>query len=157
MRRTILDRLLRVVELHEAELHAGGKRVAAAHAVGFGNILTSGNAANDSDPDHDGISNLMEYALGLHPGVGNPPTSGLVTDREAIASSNFLRLSVTKNPLASDVVYSVEVTDDLSNPASWTTAGTVIESNTSNILIVRDTAPIGSTARHFMRLRVTQP
>jgi hypothetical protein len=123
----------------------------------FGSILTTGNAADDADPDHDGITNLMEYALGLSPNSTNPPTKGLTTDRETISTSNFMRLTITKNPAATDLTYSVEVTNDLTNPASWTTVGTAIESDTSTTLVVRDTAPLGSTAQHFMRLKVTRP
>ena len=115
------------------------------------------DAADDADPDHDGITNLMEYALGLSPNSTNPPTKGLTTDRETISTSNFMRLTITKNPAATDLTYSVEVTNDLTNPTSWTTVGTAIESDTSTTLIVRDTAPLGSTARHFMRLKVTRP
>lgn len=123
----------------------------------FGNVLTSGSAADTADPDNDGMENLMEYALGLSPTSAGAEGSRIVADRETISTSNYLRLTITKNPSATDVTYVVEVSSDPSNPLSWTSAGTTIESNTSGTLVVRDNSPIGSTARHFMRLRVTSP
>jgi hypothetical protein len=123
----------------------------------FGNVLATGNAADDADPDSDGVSNLMEYALGMNPGTTSVLASRIVSDREDVAGTIYMRFTIAKNPAATDVTFAVQVTSDLANAASWTTAGTAVEANTSTSLIVRDTTPIGSAPRHFMRLRVTSP
>ena len=58
---------------------------------------------------------------------------------------------------ATDVTYSVEMSSDITNPASWSSSGTTVESNTSTSLVVRDSSAIGSPPRRFMRLKVTSP
>jgi hypothetical protein len=62
-----------------------------------------------------------------------------------------------KNPAATDVMFIVEATSDLSNPLRWSRAGLTIESNTSTQLTVRDNVPSGPSVRRFMRVKVTRP
>jgi hypothetical protein len=38
----------------------------------FGTILSQGTAANDADPDSDGVPNLMEYLTGTNPTLAEP-------------------------------------------------------------------------------------
>ena len=116
-----------------------------------GNALIAGDLAN---PDGDAFNNLLEYALGLDPLVAGANT--LVADIETIGSDKFLRLTVTKNAAATDIVFTIEVTGDLTTPASWGSAGTTIETNTTTQLRTRDNTPIGSVPRSI-RLKVTHP
>jgi hypothetical protein len=51
----------------------------------------------------------------------------------------------------------VEVTDDLTVPASWTTSGTTIEADTSTLLQVRDNTPLSAANQRYIRLKVTLP
>ena len=116
----------------------------------FGTIANEGSAADNASPASDGIPNLIKYAVGLSPLV--PGTLPLQSD----GISGYLRLTLSKNPQATDVTYFVEVTDNLvSGP--WTTAGTTTEINTTTTLQVRDNAPFASAPRRFMRLRISQP
>ena len=123
----------------------------------FGSISLTGDFADTADMDLDGIPNLLEYALGLSPNSSNPVSANLVLDTVPQASDRHLRFTITKNPLATDLTYVVEITSDLTNPAAWTTSGIVIESSTSTTLFVRDSNPMSSGAPRFMRLRVTRP
>ncbi len=123
----------------------------------FGSVSTTGSAAEGADSDFDGVSNLVEYALGLTPNATNVPSANMVMDAEQIVGSRYLRYTITKNPAATDVTFSVEVTNDMTNPLSWTAAGTTVETNTSTTLVVRDNTAIGGVAKRFMRLRVTRP
>ena len=117
----------------------------------FGNADVGSNAAND-DPDGDGLSNLMEFALNTDPLVAN--ASPLICDLEPIAGSGYLRLTLPKNPAATHLTYTVETCGELA-PASWSAADTTIESSTADQLIVRDNFSTATAARRFIRLRIT--
>ena len=119
--------------------------------VMFGNADPGNNAPGD-DADKDGLSNFLEYALNTHPLVSNP--SPLVHDLVPAAHGNHLRLTVQKNPAATNVTYSVEVTGSVAT-GTWTTAGTTVESNTSAELRVRDDSGSTSSSQRFIRLKVS--
>ena len=121
----------------------------------FGSNPTPGIAGPNDNPDKDAYVNLVEYALGLDPLT--PSTGGMVTDMTTIGADKFLRLTVTRNSAATDVTFSIEVTGDLATPASWSTIGTTVETNTSTLLRVRDNTPVGSAGNRQIRLRVTRP
>ena len=104
---------------------------------------SSGNAT--ADPDHDGAENLMEYALGLAPTTNNAAWTPAVT-----RANGKLVMTVAKDPEATDVVFTIEVSDDLTTWHSGAPFTTTLQ-NTSTLLQVQDE---GSTGRRFIRLRV---
>jgi hypothetical protein len=116
----------------------------------FGTTSNSGPAADTYISTSDGMPNLLKYALGLAPLV--PTNNPVVGD----IASGFLRLTLPKDPAATDVSYYVEVTSDLANPA-WTTNGTTIDINSSTVLQVHYNVPVASSPGEFIRLRLTQP
>ena len=116
-----------------------------------GNPAIAGDLAN---PDGDAFNNLLEYALNLDPLV--PGAGGLVADIETIGDGKFLRLTVTRNAAATDITFSIEVTGDITAAASWSSAGTTVETNTGTQLRARDNTPMG-TAPRDIRLKVTKP
>lgn len=120
--------------------------------VNAGNPAIAGDLAN---PDGDAYNNLLEYALDLDPLVASPVS--IVADLENIAPDNFLRLTVTKNPAATDITFSIEVTGDLTTPLSWATVGTTVETNTSTQLRVRDNTATTSANQRSIRLKITKP
>jgi hypothetical protein len=109
------------------------------------------DAAPDADPDHDGQNNASEYAAGTNPNSAglNP----LVTDFVTIGPDRFLRVTVPKNPAATDAQYIVDASPELL-PATWSTAGLVTETNSATLLRVHDGSPADSVPRRFMRVRV---
>jgi len=117
--------------------------------VGDGN---HSQAEAEADSDNDGLANLLEYAIG---------TNGTVTtvDPQVITlapvnDSQYLRLSIPKNPAATDVTLTIEATSNLGDPLSWSSAGLIIETNTSTQLTVRDYVPASLGIPRFMRVRV---
>ncbi len=124
--------------------------------------LTGANAALTADPNRNGLSNLLEYALGLDPtAVGGPRgiSSGLV---EA-AGQKYLSLSYTK-PTGSearpDIVYTPERATAVL-PNAWSSAdivpvGTAPGPGSLETVTVRSTHPLASgNSREFLRLSVT--
>ncbi len=125
--------------------------------------LTGAAAAMTADPNNNGVSNLLEYALGLDPtAIGGPSgiTIGKVTDN----GSEYLSLSYTRPTGADarpDVNYSPERASSLARP-DWSSAATEIipfgvvpGPGNLETVTVRSTHPISATNREFLRLRVT--
>jgi len=104
-----------------------------------------------ADPDRDGLPNLVEYALGTDPNESGP--SGITQDMVEIEEEFFLRLTIPRNPDATDVTLTVQTTSDLSDPGSWTPLDTVIETDEPDLRVVRDT--LGGP-RRFIRLQVSR-
>lgn len=135
----------------------------------FGAQAGSPEAAPTADFDHDGISNLVEYALGANPTVAStnvlPQPATKIYGGLPYVSFKFNRVST-----ATDLTYIAEASSDL---AKWTTVATsaggamtsgpgfVAETGAApNFTVeVRDTQPEDpvKAPRRFLRLRVTSP
>lgn len=120
----------------------------------FGSENNVGPGADFADPDLDGLTNLLEYAVGTDPHVlGSSPTT-------AGTAAGKLTLTFTRRRDATDVTYHVEAGDDLANwKEIWSSATNPYPGGTalSAPQLVTDTmAPAGAT-RRFLRLRVTAP
>jgi hypothetical protein len=113
----------------------------------FGNADPGKNAAAD-DADHDGLSNIMEYALNTDPLQAN--ASPLRYDFATVDGRQYLRLTAPKNPTATNLLYSVEVVATLNG--RWSPR-IVIEHESTVQLIVRDIEST-SSPRRFIRLKV---
>jgi hypothetical protein len=68
-----------------------------------------------------------------------------------VGVNKYLRLTMMKNPLASDLTYAIEVTSDMASNI-WTELPTAANGNE---LSGTDTLPVSSTQRRFIRLKVT--
>jgi alpha-L-fucosidase len=116
----------------------------------FGQIDNTGDAANTADPDHDGRSNLLEYAVGSDPNLPDPALAGALGK-----TADGLRLTLTFDRIADPALtYIVEAADSPDQAvwtAIWTSTGA---SNTAGSVTVPDTELITAHPRRFLRLKV---
>ncbi|MES2708249.1 MAG: Calx-beta domain-containing protein [Verrucomicrobiota bacterium] len=128
----------------------GGSPFTAWQTANFPGSGGTGDAAAMADPDHDGLANLCEYALGSDPKTssGSPLSIQPVIGN----GSGQIRITLPKNPDATDAILRVEASADPGGTADWSTDGLTIESETATELRVLDN--IGTNTRRFYRLRV---
>jgi hypothetical protein len=116
-----------------------------------------GATAPDADPDGDRIPNLIEYALGGDPLQGDFQR----LPRQSMTNVNgldYLTLSADRNPAASDLTFSVEVSSDLQNWYSGDVYTTVLSAPGDAVFTARDNTPLsGGTPRRFIRLKISKP
>ncbi len=114
--------------------------------VYFETTTNAGEAANDADPDQDGLENLVEYAFGLDP--VQPDATSLpgwqMADDERVLE--FTRPSGVKG-----ISYHVEQSTSL-EPGSWTPVP-----NASTPPHHRYNLPAISGDRRYLRIRVSVP
>jgi hypothetical protein len=117
----------------------------------FGQVANTGNAANTADPDNDGRSNLMEYAVGSDPKQPDGALAGVLGK-----TGDGLRLTLTFPRIADPALtYTVEAADSPDQAtwsAVWTSTGA---SNTAGSVTVPDTELISNHPERFLRLKVT--
>jgi uncharacterized delta-60 repeat protein len=117
----------------------------------FGSYDSVDSGADSADPDHDGLNNLLEYALGL-----DPNSSGVIPAVLALSGAN-LEYTYTRSTAAKDngVTYQIEWSETL-EAGSWSTE-TVTQQITSTqgaLETVKASVPKGTGGKRFLRLRV---
>ena len=144
----------------------------------FNTIANTGLFADAADYDGDGVSNLLEYALGGDPtiatdteGTGLLPIGTAADASDALLSDRFSLAFVLDNPSPTDLTYTVEATSDLANwtpvaaktgAGNWTWLGVgashVVTSGTTAVTVkVGDLVTTDGNPRRMMRLKVTAP
>lgn len=118
----------------------------------FGTDANSGNASNNADPDHDGLTNLAEFALGLDP--ASPSTAPVSIS----LASGWIEVTFTRLKQAvPEVQYDTEWSDQPGN-GTWSTDGVIEVMPTLADDGVRETirtrVPAGSGKR-FVRIRMS--
>ena len=107
-------------------------------------------AGDTADPDRDGLPNLLEYALGRLPLTAEAPALRVVHDFSGVQQ----RLTLTRDPAATDVLIQVKRSATLQN-GSWSTNALQIDQNTPTTLQVRDTTARAPGVRSFLRVEAT--
>jgi bacillolysin len=111
-----------------------------------GTVLVKGE-----DFDGDGFSNLLEYAVG-----GSPFVPGDVSQQATmvqVSSLNYLQVRVPRVLVRSNILWSLERSSDMVN---WTAASSVVISNTSSEITLRDSSPVTAGERRFIRVRIDE-
>ncbi len=107
-----------------------------------------------ADPDHDGISNLMEYAFGSDPTKAD--TSRLPT---VSIQNGYLTISFIQRVAPTDLTYTVEVSSDMvtwNSGSSYTTqVSTISIDAATQRVLVRDNTLTSAAAKRFIRVRVS--
>lgn len=120
----------------------------------FNTTANSGLAADTADDDHDGIPNLLEYAMNL------PPRTAGVLPVAATRNGASFEYVYTRSVSAvnAGTTYTVEQSASLSAP-SWTSAGVVqtVVGDDGITQQVKAVIPMGAAARSFVRLSVSGP
>ncbi|MCX6937957.1 MAG: RICIN domain-containing protein [Verrucomicrobia bacterium] len=112
-----------------------------------------------ADNDGDGLANLVEYALATPPLAAGPgPALATATLTVNGTPASYLTISFSRRVAASDLTLAVEYSGDL---ATWTSsavlAASVPSSDGTTTETWRAPAPVGTTARDFLRVLLTKP
>lgn len=113
-----------------------------------------GGAADNADPDDDGLTNLAEWAGGL-----NPKASGSITAGVSITSLRLeYRYRRSKPAMAEGVVLAVEWSESMRD-GNWTALGVkesvLAEEGDVETVSASMSATAGAGGRRFIRLRIT--
>lgn len=123
--------------------------------------LSGADAAQDADPDHDGIANALEFVFGLSP----VSTSASVIS-SSLAGGYFTMTFPRARSTESDMNIAVEISTDLSTWATYWIGAASSTSVDGLILTVTDAGngmnsitaqiPVGSNTRLFTRVRTDE-
>ncbi len=101
----------------------------------------------DDDPDGDGISELLEYALNLDPALADADKLPI-----PIVEGDQLTYTYPKDTSKPELTYEIEVSSDL---VRWTTIGDTLVSSDGDIELRKASVPLGGL-HQFLRLKVSR-
>jgi aryl-phospho-beta-D-glucosidase BglC (GH1 family) len=108
------------------------------------------------DPDHDGIANLLEYALALEPKTASQ--AGLpVSGTQTISDKTYATLSFNRPRALTDITYLVQVSIDLRTWNSGPSHAIRTDDASTDQATFREVAAMEDAPNQFLRLHVTQP
>jgi hypothetical protein len=111
----------------------------------FGTTANAGPAADNADPDKDGLVNLIEFAFGLNP---NTPDAAALPEWEL--EDDDYSLTFTRPASVDGITYAAEYSSSM-DPGSWTPAVSIGTPPDYQFF-----AP-AIAERQYLRVRVTSP
>lgn len=123
--------------------------------------LADSNVSGDlADPDGDGASNLLEFALGLNPrsSSGGALPAGVMQN---IGGSNYLTLTFKRRVPALDLTYAPQTNSGTLTSGDWLSNAVQVGTAVSNgdgteTVTFRDNTAQSASTRRFMRVQVTR-
>ncbi len=118
-----------------------------------------------ADPDGDRAANLLEYATGSHPLRGDPSPIEAFVYVDSATSLSHLAVRFRRRPAATDLTYTVQVSEDLATWRDNTSPGpqpVTVEigaqpaADFMETVTPRPAAPLTATNRLHMRLRIVK-
>ena len=122
----------------------------------FGTAANAGSAADTADPDSDGWANIFEYAFHTSPVAANGSPLAVALNGQHLTIT-FSR----PRPAPADINYLFEVSNNLSggpwqSGPAFTSQSVVDNGDGTETVMVTDLAEVGSTAAHFVRVRIVR-
>ncbi len=137
----------------------------------FGSPASTGPAASDSDPNSNGIPNLMEYALGGDP-VGNTTGTSILPQVALNSGTGLMEMTMKRYPDRNDITIIAQAADDAES-GPWVDFASSVNGSAFAILaagyavtesgsgdsrdVIFSDAPGSTSPRRFMRVKVTEP
>jgi hypothetical protein len=118
----------------------------------FGTTDNTGIAADLSDPDGDGIVNLMEFATGSNPVTVTAPP-GMLLKNGADLEFTYTRLIAALTEVTDTVEWSESLTGTWSSTG---VSGPMMLSDDGITQEVKSTLPAGAGGKRFVRLRIAR-
>lgn len=117
--------------------------------------ILDGLADPNADTDGDGLSQLIEYALGTDPNIADHDVT-LVEVQEFVEEDERLMMRFERPVGLEDITYIIEFCSDLEAPWSPATLQMTPISETTETVTGWDSLPAEQHQKRFVRLRVEQ-
>jgi hypothetical protein len=128
-------------------------------ALAFPGVTNLSVIGMDADPDHDGVPNLAEFALGMTPSVADagpfgPGRPGLPIGFLLLTGGTSYLAMAVQRPVGRQVLYQPEASGSFSQWSAGLPAGSTPNGDGTETATFRDWLPMNQAVSRLMRLKV---